>query len=428
MARAGIERLQVRHLNTKKPGRIADGGNLYLETNRGKNGDLVRSWIFRFKLNGGRERDMGLGSLNAIGLAKAREIAGVARELVTLGIDPIENRNETLAARRAEEALKAEPPTTLDDCWKDYVNAHRASWRNPKHAQQWVNSWKTYVSPIIGKLPVNTINKDHVLKVIKPIWHEKTDTAKRVRGRIETVLDFATVMEKRAGDNPARWNGYLENILASPEKIAPVEHHAALDYKNIGEFMAQLRQREGVGALALEFTILACARTSETLGATYDEFDMDEALWIVPANRIKAGKEHRVPLSKAAMTVLHKVRESTEKIGGAAAASEFVFPNDRTGRQLSENALSSILKRMKHDAITVHGFRSCFRDWAGEESHFPNDLAEMALAHRVGDKTEQAYRRKTGFNKRRLLAEAWAKYCSRPVAVKEGKVLTFGKR
>ena len=249
MARGGIEKLKVNNLTTKKPGRLSDGGNLYLETNRGKNGDLVRSWIFRFKLNGGRERDMGLGSLDSIGLAKARELAAQYRELVTLGIDPIENRNETLAARRAEEALKAEPPTTLDDCWKDYVNAHRASWRNPKHAQQWVNSWKTYVSPIIGKLPVNMINKDHVLKVIKPIWHEKTDTAKRVRGRIETVLDFASVMEKRAGDNPARWQGYLENVLASPEKIAPVEHHAALDYKNIGEFMAQLRQREGVGAL-----------------------------------------------------------------------------------------------------------------------------------------------------------------------------------
>jgi integrase len=241
-------------------------------------------------------------------------------------------------------------------------------------------------------------------------------------------LDFAAAMEKREGDNPARWQGHLKHLLASPDKIAPVEHHAALDYRTIGTFMAELREREGVGALALEFTVLTCARTGETLGAMWDEIDLDEKLWIVPAHKIKAGREHRVPLSKAALAVLHKVRNITNMIGGAVAESKFVFPNDRTGRQLSENALSSILKRMKYDHVTTHGMRSAFRDWAGEESHFPNDLAELALAHKVGTKVEQAYRRRTGFNKRRLLAEAWAKYCAKPVAVKEGKLLEFTRK
>ena len=247
--------------------------------------------------------------------------------------------------------------------------------------------------------------------------------ASRLRGRIEAVLDFATAMKKRTGDNPARWDGNLKHLLASPDKIAPTVHHAALDYRTVGEFMTALRQREGIGALALEFTILTCARTGEAVGATWDEIDMGEATWTVPAHRVKTGVEHQVALSKAAMKVLHKVREITQKIGGAVGASALVFPNDRTGRQLSKDTLSAILARMKYDGITVHGFRSAFRDWAGEESHFPNDIIEMALAHSVGTKVEQAYRRKTGFQKRRLLAEAWSNYISKPVA--DAKVLAF---
>jgi integrase len=236
------------------------------------------------------------------------------------------------------------------------------------------------------------------------------------------------VRKFRHGDNPARWTGYLSELLARPSRLAPVQHHAALDYKNIGEFMAQLREREGIGALALEFTVLTCARTAETLGAVWDEIDLDEKVWIVPGSRIKAGKEHKVPLSKATMAVLHKVREITEKIGGPVAKSKFVFPNDRTGGQLSSNALLALLRRMKRDDVTVHGMRSAFRDWAGEESHFPSDLAELALAHKVGTKVEQAYRRKTGFNKRRVMAEAWAGYCSKLVVTEAGKVLTFAAK
>jgi integrase len=274
---------------------------------------------------------------------------------------------------------------------------------------------------------VNAINTDHVMRVLEPIWHEKTDTAKRVRGRIETVLNYATVRKQRHGDNPARWTGYLSELLARPSRLAPVEHHAALDYRTMGEFMAQLRQREGIGALALEFTVLTCARTAETLGATWDEIDLDEKVWIVPANRIKAGKEHRVPLSKAVLAVLRKVRGISEKIGGLVAKSKFVFPNDRTGGQLSSNALLALLKRMKRDDVTTHGFRSSFRDWVGEATNFPNDAAELALAHKVADKVEAAYRRGSMFNKRRLMMEAWANYCAKPATATAGKVLAFAK-
>lgn len=425
MARSGLEKLKASQLKTNTPGRYSDGGNLYFYVRKNDDGTITRGWVFRFKLPSGRERDMGLGGLDSIGLAKVREIAAAKRELIAQGLDPIIERDRTNATRRAEESKKAAIPT-FDECAADYIAAHRSSWRNPKHAQQWVNTLNTYASPVIGKLRVNEISTDQVMQILKPIWYDKTDTAKRVRGRIEIVLDYAKANKKRDGENPARWVENLKHLLPSPEKIAPVEHHAALDYKSMGEFMRQVRQRDGIGALALEFTVLTCARTGEVLGATWDEIDLDEKVWTVPAKRIKAGKEHQVPLSKAALALLHKVRDITKKIGGPVGASKLVFPNDRSGGQLSENSLSSILMRMKYDDITVHGMRSVFRDWAGEESHFPNDIIEMALAHRVGDKVEQAYRRKTGFQKRRLLAEAWAGYCAKPPVANQ-KVLAFGK-
>jgi integrase len=416
----GLEILRVSDLKTKKPGLIADGANLYLQISIGKDGNIRRSWTFRFQLPGKKPRDMGLGSLSSIGLAKARELAREARELVATGVDPIEHRRQA----RAQVAATV-PVPTFDEVAKSYIAAHRPSWRSPVHARQWEMTLKTYASPVIGKLPVNAINTDLVMKVLEPIWNEKTDTAKRVRGRIETVLNYATVRKFRHGDNPARWTGYLSELLARPSRMAPVQHHAALDYKTMGGFMAQLREREGIGALALEFTVLTCARTAETLGATWDEIDLDAKVWIVPGNRIKAGKEHRVPLSETALDVLHRVREITEKIGGAVAKSDFVFPNDRTGGRLSPNALLAVLKRMKRSDVTVHGFRSAFRDWVGEGTNFPNDAAELALAHKVADKVEAAYRRGSMFNKRRKMMEAWANYCAKPVA--DGNVLAFAK-
>jgi integrase len=422
MARGGIERLKVSDLKTKEPGLIADGGNLYLQVSRGKNGSVRRSWIFRFKLNGGKQRDMGLGGLDSIGLARARELAAGYRELVATGINPIEHRNEA----RAQAAAKV-PVPTFDEVAKSYITAHRPGWRNLVHAKQWETTLATYVSPVIGKLPVNLINTDHVMKVLEKddFWREKTDTAKRVRGRLESILSYATVRKLRHGDNPAQWRGHLSELLARPSRLAPVQHHAALDYRTMGAFMAQLRQRTGIGALAMEYTVLTAARTSETLGATWDEIDLDEALWVVSATRIKAGREHKVPLSKAALAVLRQVRDITEKIGGAVAASKFVFPNDRTGSRMSPNALLALLTRMKRADVTVHGMRSAFRTWVSETTSFPNDAAELALAHRVSDKVEAAYRRGTMFNKRRVMAEAWASFCAKPVEAKEGKLIKF---
>ena len=420
-----FELLQVRQLRTKEAGLIADGGNLYLRTFKRADDTLARSWTFRFRLPGQRERDMGLGSLDSIGLAKARELAAAARELVAQGIDPIERRDELHGAIRAEQSRKAAIPT-FDECARDYIAVHRASWKNPKHAAQW---WTTILGEdetgkktkhnycaALQKLRVNEITADHVHAILKPVWHTKTETASRVRNRIEMVLDFAKANHHRDGENPAKWGGNLKHRLASPKKIAKVKHHGALPFREIGSFMAHLRQRDGIAALALEFTILTCARTSETVGGTWDEIDSD--VWTIPADRIKNGKEHQVPLSKAAMAVLHKVREITTAIGGPVGASKLIFPNDVTGRQLSESGMSAVLKRMGQD-VTVHGFRSTFRDWAGEVSNFPSELAELALSHTVGTKTELAYKRGTGFQKRRVMAEAWAGYC--------GKIRTDGE-
>ena len=417
MARGGIEKLHVKQLRTIKPGLLSDGGNLKLRTAIGPDGTISRGWIFRFQLPGQKRRDMGLGSLDSVGLAKARELAGQYRELIATGIDPIEHRNQ----QRAQTAAIQRVPT-FDEIAKTYITAHRPSWRSPVHAKQWETTLRVYASPFIGRLPVSAITTDHVMRVLEPIWHEKTDTAKRVRGRIETVLNYATVRKFRTGDNPARWTGYLSELLARPSRIAPVEHHAALDYNHIGEFMVQLRARDGIGALALEFCVLTAGRTNEILGATWDEIDLEEKIWVVPTHRIKSGKEHRVPLSKSALAVLHKAKSITEKLG---AKTNFIFPNDRTGDRLSSNALLAILKRMKRADVTAHGFRSSFRDWCAEVSHFPAEAAELALAHKVADKVEAAYRRGSMFNKRRLMMEAWAAYCAKPVD--PGKVLAFAK-
>lgn len=417
MARGGIERLHVKDLRTSEPGLLSDGGNLKLRTWAGPDGALNRGWIFRFQLSGQKRRDMGLGSLESIGLAKARELAKQCRQLVLTGVDPIEHRKQQWAQTAAIQRVP-----TFDQVAAFYITAHRPSWRSPIHAKQWETTLKTYASPVIGKLPINRIDTDAVMRVLEPIWHTKTDTAKRVRGRIEAILNYATVRKFRHGDNPARWTGYLSELLARPSRLAPVEHHAALDYRQVGAFMAELRERDGIGALALEFVVLTAARTGEVLGATWDEIDLDDKLWIVPAARIKGGKEHRVPLSKSALAVLHKARALSEKFG----RSETVFAND-LGARLSSNTLLAVLKRMNRRDVTTHGFRSCFRDWCAEVSHFPAEAAELALAHKVADKVEAAYRRGSMFNKRRVMMEAWANYCAKPVATDQGKVLVFAK-
>jgi integrase len=378
-----------------KPGMHADGGGLYLQVTASG----AKSWIFRFMLNR-RAREMGLGPLHTIPLAEARERARECRKLRLDGINPIEARE----TKRAEERLAAATAMKFEQCAERYIAAHRSGWRNRKHAAQWLSTLQAYVYPVFGSLPVQAIDTGLVMKVLEPIWQTKPETASRVRGRIEAVLDWATVRGHRKGENPARWRGHLDKLLPARGKVRKVAHHPALPYADIGNFVAALREQEGVAARALEFLILTAARTSEVIGARWqEEFDLEGKLWTVPADRIKGGKEHRVPLSGAALAIIEAMKEIRE--------SEFVFPGGRAGKPLSNMAMLKVLERMGRTDLTAHGFRSTFRDWAAERTSYPREVAEMALAHAVGDKVEAAYRRGDLFTKRRRLMEEWARHC-----------------
>ncbi len=398
MARGDGKLSALKVQRQSKAGMFADGGGLYLRVS--KTGG--KSWIFRFML-AGRAREMGLGAFPDIDLAEARIKAGDQRKLLAERKDPIESRK----AEVMEVALVEARKQTFRQCAEAYITAHEASWRNAKHKAQWPSTLQAYVYPVFGHLPVQDIDVGLVLKVLEPIWHDKTETARRVRSRIECVLDWATARKYRQGDNPARWRGHLENLLAKPTKIAKVQHHAALPYAEIGGFMAALKGMEGITPLALQFTILTAARTSEALGAMWGEFDLGNAVWTVPANRIKAGREHRVPLSGAALKILQGMAKLRESDDGTA----FVFPSRKRGVSLSNMALLAVLKRMQRTDLTAHGFRSTFRDWCAEQTNYPREVAESALAHISGDKVELAYRRGDLFEKRRQLMDAWARYC-----------------
>jgi integrase len=399
--------LTARQVETRKtPGLIADGGGLYLQV--APTG--AKTWILRFQL-AGRRRDMGLGSAAVFSLAEARDRARAARRMVADGIDPIEARRATLAATRVV-AAKA---ITFAECADRYIAAHRAGWKNPKHAAQWPATLAAYVHPVFGDLPVQAVDVGLVMKAIEPIWTVKPETAGRVRGRIESVLDWSTARGYRQGENPARWRGHLENLLAKRSKVRRVEHHAALAYAAIGVFMEELRRQEGIAARALEFAILTAARTGEVIGARWDEINLAERLWTVPGERMKAGREHRVPLSDSALAVVEKM--------GEARSGDFVFPGGKAGRPLSNMSLLMTMRRMGRGDLTVHGFRSSFRDWAAERTNFPTEVAEMALAHVVADKVEAAYRRGDLFDKRRQLAEAWAAFSAAPPPSSAGQVV-----
>jgi integrase len=399
----------VRVQGVRKPGYYGDGGGLYLRVAPGG----AKGWIFRYG-GRGRRRDMGLGGYPSIGLAKARELAGDCRGMIAAGLDPIAARNE----KRAAAAVEAAKAMTFDDCATAYITAHEAAWRNPKHRQQWKNTLSTYVSPVLGKLPVAAVDTGLVLKVLEPIWARKPETASRVRGRMEAVLDWAKVRGYRTGENPARWRGHLDHLLPAKSKVRKVEHHAALPYAQVGAFVASLHEQPGISAHALEFLILTATRTGETLGATWDEVDIGAKLWTIPAGRMKAGKEHRVPLSDAALAVLKEMREIRH--------SDYVFPGGRDRRPLSEMSLLMLLRRMKHGDITAHGFRSTFRDWAAERTTFPREVAEAALAHAIPDAVEAAYRRGDLVDKRRKLMDAWAAYCAR-IETDAGKVVALAR-
>ena len=380
-----------------KDGWHSDGNNLYLFIRGGS-----RSWVFRYVGLDGKRKNMGLGALPSVSLAVARKEAAKLREELKHPLEPI----DPLAARKQRQVnnkLTARKLMTFKNCALAYIEAHRTEWRSSKHVQQWENTLSGYAYPIFGDLPVSMVDDGLVLKVLMPIWGEKTETAKRLRGRIESVLDWATFSKFRSGENPARWKGHLENSLAKPSKISKVKHHAALPYIELGAFMVDLRKCAGVGARALEFAILTAARSGEVRGATWDEFDLAGRIWSIPAERMKAEKDHRVPLSDAVIALLKALPNQDD--------SALVFPSSKAGVPLSDMTLTAVLRRMGRGAVTAHGFRSTFRDWTAETTSYPHEMAEMALAHSVGNKVEAAYRRGDMLEKRLRMMQEWATYC-----------------
>jgi integrase len=385
----------------RKPGLYPDGNGVYLQVTLGADDSPRKSWLFRFRMQGRRERRMGLGAFPDVSLQEARDKASGARKLCKDGIDPVEARK----AERAKAELADARSMTFNQCAKAYITAHRAGWRNVKHAAQWTNTLEAYASPIFGTLPVQAIDVGLVTKALEPIWSTKPETASRVRGRIEAVLDWAKVRGYRNGENPARWRGHLDHLLPPRTKVRKVEHHAALPYREVSAFIAALREREALAARALEFAILTAARTSEVINARWDEIDLEARVWTVPAERMKAGREHRVPLSDAAVGILKRMQEIRQ--------NDYIFPGERRA-MLSNMAFLMLLRRMDHADLTTHGFRSTFRTWAAECTRYAREIAEAALAHVVGDATEQAYQRGDMFDKRRKLMDAWATYCTKP--------------
>lgn len=360
----------------------------------------ARSWLLRAMVAGQR-REMGLGPYPAVSLADARERANTARSAIANGADPVADRRAARSALRASTAAAL----TFEQCAQRYIAAHESSWKNAKHAQQWRNTLATYAYPTLGKLLVRDVAKHHVLAVLEPIWNEKNETATRVRSRIELVLSYAMQAGYRPEElNPARWRGGLDTLLAPPNKVAPVEHHAALAFDDAPAFMARLRTVGGAGARALDFAILTAARSGEVRGATWAEIDTDAALWTIPAKRMKAGREHRIPLSRDAVALLAALPRNDD--------AGLVFPAVRGG-MLSDATLAAVLRRMQVP-VTVHGFRSTFRDWVAERTSYPNELAEMALAHTIGDKAEAAYRRGDMLQRRAAMMNDWAAFIAKP--------------
>lgn len=387
-----------------KPGRHADGAGLHLLVKESG----ARSWVFRFMLRG-KSRDIGLGpaaGADAISLSSARDFASALRLKVKAGIDPIEERQrETADAIAAAQAAQI-AGITFKSAAETYIAANEGSWRNAKHRQQWRNTLATYVYPVIGELPVAQVATAHVLQILEPIWKDKPETASRVRGRLESILDNAKAREYRQGENPARWRGHLAQILPARKRLSR-GHHKALPYEEVPQFMAGLRKRDATAALALEFAILTAARTGEVIGATWKEVDLDRAVWTIPAGRMKAGREHRVPLSVRVMEIL----ETVKPLGGSWLFSGEPRRAGEARSQLSGMAMTMLLRRMKVDA-TVHGFRSSFRDWAAERTGYSHEVCEMALAHAIVNKAEAAYRRGDLFEKRRRLMVDWATHCA----------------
>jgi integrase len=396
-----------------KPGRFGDGAGLYL---------LVRSrqakfWLFRYTRSG-KMREMGLGPAKgrtAVSLSQARARARQLHAVVRDGRDPLGERNAEKVKAQADAAKATAAAMTFGEVADMYIAAHEAAWRSPKHHQQWRNTLSDYVLPAIGDLPVGSVDTGVVMKIIEPLWREKTETASRVRGRIEAVLDYAKARRWREGENPARWRGHLDQMLPKRSKVQRVEHYVALPWRETGLFMQRLRQNSGINARCLEFLILTACRSGEVRGARWDEIDLTQSVWTIPAQRTKAGREHRVPLSEPAMGVLRAMAQ--------LGAKGFVFPGLKTASALSDVALTKAVHIAGGNGATVHGFRSTFREWCAETTNYPRELAEAALAHTLKDKVEAAYQRGDLLEKRRRLMTDWAVFCGREMVA--GAVVTL---
>lgn len=391
-----VNKLSARGVATlTKPGRHSDGGGLYLVVEPSG----AKRWLFMFRWRSSR-KEMGLGSLNAVTLAQARDKAAAARKVLDAGQDPIEARRT--AAAEAEARLDATP--TFGEFAELLIEDIKSGFRNSKHQAQWSSSLKTHAGNL-WPLRIDEVGTEQVLDALKPIWRTKQETASRVRGRIERVLDAAKAKGKRTGENPARWRGHLDKLLPKRSKLSR-GHHAAMPYEDVPALVQALREREAMAARALEFLILTASRTGEIRGAKWDEVDFERAIWTVPGNRMKAGRTHRVPLVDRAVELLKALHETR--------TDAFVFPGGRKGQSLSSHAILMLMRRMEMGHFTPHGFRSSFRDWAGEQTSFPREIAEAALAHVVGDETERAYRRGDALEKRRKLMDAWARFLNAP--------------
>lgn len=376
-----------------KPGRYSDGGNLYLQVSKGKG----KSWLFRVERQT-VTRWMGLGSARSVSLEQARELAKDARWCVLNGIDPLEQRRDNVQLQRREQLSSPD----FETCAKAYIEKHAPDWKNAKHRQQWGNTLATYTYPIIGVMKVRNIDTAMVLQVLEPIWNIKPETASRVRGRLERILAWAKVQGYREGDNPACWHGHLQELLPRREAVKATKHHSALPHREVAKFWSDVHARPSVAALAMKFTILSCCRTNEVLGARWEEFDWNDRVWIIPAQRMKRKRPHRVPLVPAMQVILELQR---------GLSDTWVFPGDRAGRPISNMSMLMLLRRMNRQDITVHGFRSCFRDWVAELTGHAHEVAEMALSHKVGTKVERAYLRTDMFEHRRQILDDWAAYC-----------------
>jgi integrase len=377
-----INKLSAGHLARRGKFKLGDGGGLWLFSDDKDN----KRWVFRYRLNG-KDREMGLGSVNDISLAEARSMARECRNLKAKGVDPINHRQQSTEL-------------TFKECANRYIQSNKSGWKNPKHVSQWINTLETYADPVIGNMPVSRVDTALVMQILEPIWSEKNETASRLRGRIENVLSWAIVHGYHPGANPALWRGHLDKLLPKPTRVHKVRHHPAMPYSELPAFMGELGSNNAMSALALRFAILSAARTGEVIGADWSEINLDDAIWIVPEDRMKAGIEHRIPLSSQAVDIL---KETPNRRG-------WVFESANPGKPISQQAMLMLLRR-KRPGLTVHGFRSSFRDWCGEQTNYPRELAESALAHRLKDKAEAAYQRGDMLERRRELMQAWADFC-----------------